>query len=67
MPEDSFAAISDWVVQASLEGLRETEIIEEMCRQLNESGLSLMRLQVGQRVLHPVYAGMGPLRAWRGR
>jgi len=56
---DGIEAIADWVVEAGLGGLRETEIIDGVCRRMNEAGIAIMRLQIGQRVLHPVYAGVG--------
>lgn len=66
MSEDKISAISDWVIEAGLGGLPETEIIDGLGRRLNDAGIALMRLQVAQRVLHPVFAGVG-FRWFRGR
>lgn len=61
MSEDGFAAISDWVVEAGLGGVHETKILDGMCRRLNDIGTAVMRVQMGQRILHPVYGGTGIL------
>ncbi len=59
MSERDLADISNWIIESGLVGRPETEIIDGVCQRLNDSGTKVMRVQVGQRVLHPVYAGVG--------
>lgn len=51
--------ISNWIIESGLRGRPETDIIEGVCQRLNDAGTKVMRVQVGQRVLHPVYAAIG--------
>jgi len=51
--------ISDWIIESGLRGRPETDIIDGVCQRLNDAGTKVMRVQVGQRVLHPVYAAVG--------
>jgi adenylate cyclase len=53
--------ISDWVIASGLIGLPETDIIDGVCQRLAKAGTEVMRVQIGQRILHPVYAGTGYL------
>jgi adenylate cyclase len=59
LSERDLTEISDWIIESGLIGLDETEIIDGVCQRLNASGTKVMRAQVGQRVLHPIYAGVG--------
>lgn len=59
MSEQDVDEITDWIVESGLLGLPETEIIDGVCQRLNDAGTKVMRVQVGQRVLHPIYAGVG--------
>jgi adenylate cyclase len=59
LSERDLTEISDWIIESGLIGLDETEIIDGVCERLNASGTKVMRAQVGQRVLHPIYAGIG--------
>jgi len=59
LSERDLTEISDWIIESGLIGLDETEIMDGVCERLNASGTKVMRAQVGQRVLHPIYAGVG--------
>ncbi len=59
MSQREFTDISDWIIESGLVGRRETEIIDGVCQRLDAAGTKVMRVQIGQRILHPVYAGMG--------
>jgi hypothetical protein len=59
LSERDVADISDWITESGLVELEETDIIDGDCQRLNASGAKVMRVQVGQRVHHPVYVGIG--------
>ena len=59
MSERDLAEISDWIIESALVGLKETDIIDGVCQRLDASGTKVMRVQVAQQVLHPIFAGMG--------
>jgi adenylate cyclase len=59
LSERDLTEISDWIIESGLIGLDETEIIDGVCQRLNASGTKVMCANVGQRVLHPTYAGVG--------
>ena len=59
MSERDLAEISNWIIESALVGLKETEIIDGVCQRLDTSGTKVMRVQVAQQVLHPIFASIG--------
>ncbi len=43
-----------WVTSKGLGGASEAELIQGVCNRLNDSGMSLVRVNVSRRTLHPV-------------
>lgn len=54
MDERSLARLVDWMAAGTMAGRSEAEILEGMCRSLQDAGLGLWRVMVGVHTLHPV-------------
>ena len=57
------ADLSGWLVQAGLESMGRDAMLEGYCLKLVEIGLPLLRFNVTQNAVHPVYGALGF--AWR--
>ncbi len=47
--------IAAWIVSAGLRGEPEKELVKGLCEHLVNAGVPLLRCQIGQRTLHPVF------------
>ena len=61
IPDLSRAApdISAWLVAEGLAGASQEELLEGYCARLVEAGVSVHRVHVAHRALHPVFGGLG--------
>ena len=57
MNETFFAELSEWLIQAGLAGMSETDIVNGFCDRCVAAGLPLARGQVFIDTLHPVHEG----------
>jgi adenylate cyclase len=53
MKQEAAAEVIDWLVQQSLRGTDEGDLLQGVCDALVEHGLPLMRVMVGSGLLHP--------------
>ena len=57
MNDTFFGELSEWLVQAGLAGMAETDIMNGFCDRCVAAGLPLARTQVFIDTLHPVHEG----------
>jgi len=65
MEDQAVSAAIDWIVQATLAGRGEGEILEGLCDRFVAGGIPLLRVAVGSGLLHPTIDSRG-LRWMRG-
>ena len=49
--------IAEWIVAEGLGGASEASLVQGFCERIIASGVPLKRAYMGQRTLHPIYAG----------
>lgn len=60
VPHDSRSAdLSTWLVEAGLQGMQMTELLETYCTKLVDLGVPLFRMHVTMTAVHPNYGGIG--------
>lgn len=57
--EDIVEDIETWLIERSLEGDTQEQLLEGYCTRLAAAGIALQRLHVAQRAIHPVFGGIG--------
>lgn len=59
LPTLDLARLANWLVETGLQGGRVPDVLGELCRRLNASGLRLARAHVSMTTLHPLVRAYG--------
>lgn len=59
LPTLDLARLANWLVETGLQGGRVPDLLGELCRRLNASGLRLARAHVSMTTLHPLVRAYG--------